>query len=93
MGVIERKTRLFNNIVRLRCAEREAPKSRDIVTVRAALEEELGETVSRRLAARLLGVSHTALARWVHAGDLPVVFSSAGREGCLSAHFSISTRR
>ena len=69
-----------HNIVRLRRAEREAPNSRDVVAVRAALEEELGETVSRRLAARLLGVSHTALARWVQGGDLPLVFSSAGRE-------------
>lgn len=80
MGIIERKSRLFNNIVRLRRAEREAPNSRDLVAVRAALEEDLGETLSRRLAARLLGVSHTALARWIQGGDLPVVFSSAGRE-------------
>jgi hypothetical protein len=43
------------------------------------LENELGETVSRRLAARLLGVSHTALDRWIKAGDLPVVFSSNRR--------------
>ena len=77
---IDRKERLFEQIVRLRRAEREAPDSRDIVTVRAALEEELGETLSRRLAARLLGVSHTALARWTKAGDLQVVFNSAGRE-------------
>lgn len=80
MGTIDRKRRLFDSIVRLRRAEREAPDSRDIVAVRAGLEEELGETVSRRLAARFLGVSHTALARWIKAGDVPVVFSSAGRE-------------
>jgi hypothetical protein len=44
-----------------------------------SLERELGETVSRRLAARLLGVSHTALDRWIKAGDLPIVYSSKGR--------------
>lgn len=80
MGVIDRKQRLFDNIIRLRRAEREAPGSRDVVAVRSALEEELGETISRRLAARLLGVTHPALARWIKAGDLPVVYGSNGRE-------------
>ncbi|MBA3370842.1 MAG: hypothetical protein H0T96_05230 [Thermoleophilaceae bacterium] len=56
------------------------PANRDVVAVRSRLEEELGETVSRRLAARLLGVSHTALARWVRSGDLPVVYNAAARE-------------
>jgi hypothetical protein len=79
MHAIDRKQRLFKNIVRLSHAEREAPGSRDIVAVRTALEEELGETVSRRLAARLLGVSHTALARWINAGDLPLVQDAHGR--------------
>ncbi|HEU0018734.1 MAG TPA: hypothetical protein VFQ14_00445 [Thermoleophilaceae bacterium] len=57
------------------------PPNRDLVAVRAALEQELGETVSRRLAARLLGVSHTALDRWVNAGDLPLVFAPTGTRG------------
>jgi hypothetical protein len=79
MGVVERKQELFENIVRLRRAGRQAPVSRDIAAVRVSLERELGETVSRRLAARLLGVSHTALERWMKAGDLPVVYSAKGR--------------
>ncbi len=79
MGVVDRKQELFENIVRLRRAGRQAPSSREITAVRAALERELGETVSRRLAARMLGVSHTALDRWIKAGDLPVVYSSKGR--------------
>jgi hypothetical protein len=79
MHAIDRKQRLFQNIARLRRAERDAPRSREIVAVRTALEEELGETVSRRLAARLLGVSHTALNRWVEAGDLPLVPTPDGR--------------
>jgi len=56
------------------------PGNRDIVAVRSRLEEDLGDTVSRRLAASILGVSHTALARWARAGDLPLVYSSSGRE-------------
>jgi hypothetical protein len=79
MGVLERKQELFENIVRLRRAGREAPGSRDIAAVRVSLERELGETVSRRLAARVLGVSHTALERWTKTGDLPVVYSAKGR--------------
>lgn len=80
MHSTERKQRLFENIVRLRRAQRHAPGSRDIAAVRAALEEELGETVSRRLAARLLGMSHTALIRWIKSGDVPLVLNPEGRQ-------------
>jgi hypothetical protein len=79
MGVVDRRQELFENIARLRRAGRELPGNRDISIVRMALERELGETVSRRLAGRILGVSHSALERWIEAGDLPVVYSSAGR--------------
>ncbi|HYN90877.1 MAG TPA: hypothetical protein VER75_03070, partial [Thermoleophilaceae bacterium] len=80
MGIVDQREQLFQNLVRLRRAQRHAPQNRDLQAVRASLEEELGETISRRLAARLLGVSHTALARWIKAGDLPLVHSSNGRE-------------
>ncbi len=53
----------------------------DLVTVRAALEHELGSTVSQRAAARLLGVSHTALRKWVDAGDIPRVYNEEGQMG------------
>ncbi len=79
MGVVNRKQELLENIVRLRRAGLELPGNPDIAAVRATLERELGETVSRRFAARVLGVSHTALDRWIKAGDLPVVYSPAGR--------------
>jgi hypothetical protein len=79
MSVVDRKQELFENIARLRRAGGDAPSNPDIAAVRLTLESELGETVSRRLAARLLGVSHTALDRWIKAGDLPVVYSSNGR--------------
>jgi hypothetical protein len=76
----ERKQWLFEQIVRLRRAERQAPKSRDLVAVRAELENELGGTVSPSLAASLLGVSHTALRKWIGKGDVPVVLSARGRK-------------
>jgi hypothetical protein len=79
MSVIDRKQELFENIVRLRRVGRELPGNADVSAVRRALESELGETVSRRLAARMLGVSHTALDRWTKAGDLPLVYSAQGR--------------
>lgn len=79
MGSVERKERLLENIFRLRHAERVAPRVEDLVAVRSSLEEELGGTVSRRLAARFLGVSHTALQRWIRSGDLSLVFSRDGR--------------
>lgn len=80
MTAIDRKKRLFEHVVRLRRAQQDAPDSRDLAAVRAALEEELGGTVSRRLAASLLGVTHPALVRWIKAGDLPVVYAESGRE-------------
>jgi hypothetical protein len=79
MGIVDRKKQLFENIIRLRRASRDAPHSEDIAAVRMSLENDLGETVSRNFAANVLGVSHTALTRWIDAGDLPVVFTTAGR--------------
>jgi hypothetical protein len=38
------------------------------------------KALSQRLAARFLGVSHTALQRWIKAGDLPLVYSPSGRQ-------------
>jgi hypothetical protein len=79
MSVVDRKQALFENIVRLRRVGRALPGNEDVFAVRRSLERELGETVSRRLAARVLGVSHTALDRWIKAGDLPLVYSAEGR--------------
>jgi hypothetical protein len=81
MSLVERKQDLFENIARLRRAGRALPGNRDIAAVRVALERELGEVVSRRLAARVLGVSHVALERWIKAGDVPVLCSATGQLG------------
>jgi hypothetical protein len=79
MPSVERKQRLFEDIVRLRRAEQSGPDLRDIVTVRSHLERELGGSVSRSLAARLIGVSHTGLQKWIDAGDVPVVVTPSGK--------------
>jgi hypothetical protein len=79
MGIVDQKEELFENILRLRRAGRDVPRNEDISLVRAALERQLGPTVSKRLAARLLGISHTALDRWIKAGDIPLVYSAGGR--------------
>jgi hypothetical protein len=78
MGIKERKKSL-QNIARLRRAERQTESS-DVAMVREDLEEDLGGTVSRNLAAETLGVSHTALNRWINSGDIPVVVTRGGRK-------------
>ena len=79
MGVVDRKLAVLGRIARLRLVQARLPNDADIAAVRAELEAELGETVSQRLAARFLGVSHTALGRWIQSGDVPLVFSRQGR--------------
>lgn len=79
MGLIGTKERLVRNVVRLRRAERASPAADEIATVRADLERAVGPTVSRAMAARLLGVSQMALDRWIGSGDIPAVISPAGR--------------
>lgn len=78
MGLKDRK-RTFESIARLRRAERQTGNA-DVASVREDLEAELGGTVSRNLAASLLGVSHTALNNWIAAGDVPVVITERGRK-------------
>src|ERR1700748_3714365 len=46
---------------------------------REELEADLGGTVSRNLAADFVGVSHTALNRWIDSGDVAVVPTITGR--------------
>jgi hypothetical protein len=78
MGLIDRKIRAFHGLIRLRRAERQLPPNEDLVAVRSLLEDDLGETMSRRLAARLLGVHHRSITRWIDSGDLPVIHTAAG---------------
>lgn len=80
MTAVERRQELLENILRLRGALRRRRNDPELAKVRLSLERELGETVSLRLAGRVLGVSHTALQRWIKRGDLPVVFTDSGKE-------------
>lgn len=76
---IEDRERTLKNIARLRRAEKEAAGP-EIAAVREDLESQLEGTVPRSLAARLLGISHTALNNWIAAGDIPAVISKRGRK-------------
>jgi hypothetical protein len=73
------RERTLQNIARLKRVERSNP-SPEIAAVREDLESQLGGTVPRSTAARLLGVSHTALNNWIVSGDVPVVVSRQGRK-------------
>jgi DNA-binding transcriptional MerR regulator len=70
---------LVDNIVRLRRAERIRRVAPDVAPVRRQLEGQLGPTLSRSRAGKILGVSQTALDRWVAAGQIPVVITPSGR--------------
>jgi hypothetical protein len=70
---------LVDNIVRLRRAERIRRVAPDVAPVRRQLEAQLGPTLSRARAAKILGVSQTALDRWVAAGQIPVAITPSGR--------------
>ena len=79
MPSVAESERLARNVVRLRRAERVPAAAHDVSPVRRDLEARLGPTLSRSRAARILGVSQTALDRWVAAGRIPVVLTPAGR--------------
>ncbi len=86
MGSAADREQLVRDVVRLRRAERLCRANEDIVAVRAQLERRIGPTVRRAMAARLLGVSQTALDRWIARGEIPcVVTPTAGREVPLHA--------
>lgn len=86
MSVATDREHLIDDILRLRRAERLSPSYDDIAAVRANLERMVGPTVTRAMAARLLGVSQTALDRWAATGDVPMVIArSSHRETPLHA--------
>ncbi|HEX3240310.1 MAG TPA: hypothetical protein VHR18_09265 [Solirubrobacterales bacterium] len=49
--------------------------------MRLDLEAMLGGTVAPAFAAKMLGVSHTALNRWIEREEVPVVLTPSGRRG------------
>ncbi|HXV06326.1 MAG TPA: hypothetical protein VFP23_10530 [Solirubrobacterales bacterium] len=79
MALASPTTALVDNILRLRRAERVPAVAADVAPVRRYLESQLGSTLSRSRASRILGVSQTALDRWVTAGQIPIVVTPRGR--------------
>lgn len=79
MASVAESIELVDGILRLRRAERIPAAARDVAPVRRELESRLGPTLSRARAARILGLSQTALDRWIDAGQVPVVLTPAGR--------------
>ena len=79
MTSVTESKRLIEGIVSLRRAERIPDAARDVSPVRRDLEARLGPTLSRSRAAQVLGVSQTALDRWVAAGQIPIVMTPGGR--------------
>lgn len=69
------------NILRLRRAERsvESRPRADIAAAREFIEASVGPTVRPAAAARLLGVSQTALNRWLERGEIAAVLTPGGR--------------
>lgn len=80
MSLVADREVLVRDAVRLRrVAMRAVDGDRDLETVRANLERLIGPAVPRALAARVLGVSQTALDKRIAAGDVPVVLDPEGR--------------
>lgn len=75
---VEERRKTLDRIARLREAEDRSGDA-GVAEVREELEADLGGTVSRNLAADFVGVSHTALNRWIVSGDVPVVPTVTGR--------------
>jgi hypothetical protein len=79
VGVVADRELLIRNLVRLRRAEHTQPGSPELPAVRADLETLVGPSVPRALAARVLGVSRTALDRRIDRGDVPELITRDGR--------------
>lgn len=79
MSITLTREQLVRDAVRLRRAHHRQPHDEDLVAVRADIERAAGPTVGRAASARLLGVSQTALDRWIAAGDVPIVLTPQSR--------------
>ena len=73
------QSQLVRQALRLRRAHRRHPADEDLAVVRGALARAAGPTIGRAATARRLGVSQTALDRWIATGDVPAVLTPRGR--------------
>jgi hypothetical protein len=74
----ERKERAFNNLLRMRRIKQLLPSNFDVEQVIADLEIELGETVSQRVAAKLLGIKLPELTKQINSKSIKTIDSSKG---------------
>lgn len=79
MKVSVDRDELLGDLVRLRRAERSSRDPESIAEVRSHLESAIGRAVPRSAAARVLGISQTALDRWVGRGEISTVLTPGGR--------------
>jgi hypothetical protein len=79
VNAVAEKELFVRDVIRLKRAEWSSPARDEIAAVRKDLERAIGPTVTRAMAARLLGVSQMALDRWIASGDVPVVVGRGGR--------------
>ena len=84
MGRGRRAERAVRNVVAVRLAAGEAGPStaakRRLSVVEADLREDVGASVPKASAARILGVSTTTLEKWVDRGILATAAGPSGRE-------------
>lgn len=76
------KEQVVDGIVRLRrlTSELGDDERAELDPVITLLEDAAGQTLSQSEVARLLGVSHTTIGRWVKKGEIPVVPTRRGRK-------------
>lgn len=89
MGAVRLGTEdAIRSLLRLRGVARtvRADTVRELDPVVTTLERAVGPTVSRAAAARLLGVSFSALDRWIEKGDVSVVLTPEGRRAVPLLH-------
>lgn len=79
MTTVAESEKLIDEIIHLRRAARVPRVAADVAPARERLEGQLGATLSRSRAARLLGVSQPALDRWIGLGEVPTVITPSGR--------------
>jgi excisionase family DNA binding protein len=76
------KEQVVDGIVRLRrlTSELGDDERAELDPVITLLEDAAGQTLSQSEVARLLGVSHTTIGRWIKKGEIPVVPTPRGRK-------------
>lgn len=70
---------LVRTLVRLRHAEAHCERPEVLAGIRSDLERALGGAVTYAVAARALGISQTALGKWIERGEISTVLAPNGR--------------